>query len=326
MTFGYPWLVAGISEVPLEVTRLLAYVASNGREGVASPGDLQVLESATPNNYVRVMPGAFTCLNRFASQSNQSYMGYNDGAVSIAVPATTTAARNDLIWLKITDTGQSGGGTSAPVSVQIQPSVGAATRIQDVSGFGSQAGYTLAKLTIPSSTSVITQGMITDLRDLVNPRRGEEQFLVSLNTGNQVLKSAAFSVWPNAATWSVDIPPWAVKMQAVIFISGFKINEGGTGGANMTGSLQVKFGSDVSSDTLYNYSCPAGLGKIDAGASMVAGSFQIAKADRGTTKTMSLRGKRVSSNNDASCLSAGDGTTVVTQITFMEDTDQSWWS
>lgn len=328
MTFRVPWVISDVTEVPLEVARMLAYAATGGSQGVVGPGDLQVRSLSTPGSSVRIAPGTFIALNNFPSNDNQSYIGWNDGEITKAVTATGPATRSDLVYARIWDGGQTNGGTSGIASVEIAQGVNpSTTTLEEVNA--NIAGVALARIDMPANTSTVDQAYITDLRKLVNPRRREIVRIHNMPDSSSVqnLTSASYVTWPSQATWSVEIPDWAVRAQLVVNIAGYQIYEGATTtGASLWGKLRAGIGTLYTAATDYNYSVPAGLGKVDAGSTVIAGDLYIPAADRGTTKNMLIQGLRTSATPSSACIRTNWGTVVVMQVIFYEDPDSQFWA
>jgi hypothetical protein len=325
MTFQTPWVISDVVEVPLSVARLLAFIATAGKEGVVGPGDLQVRALGTPGSSVRIAKGAFAALNSFPSNDQQTYLGENDAEVTAAVTATGGTTRSDLVYVRINDTGQTGGGTSGPATIVVAQ--GVSPTITTLAEHNSSiAGIALARIDMPASTSIVQQSYITDLRKLVQPRRADIMRIANLPNGasQQTLTSTSFVNWPSEAAWQIDIPSWAVRAQVIGHIAGYQIVEG-TSPANVWGGLRVQMGTLFSATTEYNHSAPSGAGKIDAAASMVAADFYIPKADRGTkNRNLRLEGKRDGGTANTN-IRAAWGTVVTIQVVFYESPDDQYW-
>lgn len=170
MTWQEAWVTAGVTEVPLDVARAVAYVGVSGREGVVGHSDLLVSPTGTPSAAITVAPGVFVTTSRFLGAAYESYIGRNvSGAVTTAVSNTSATSRTDLVYAHITDPGQAGQpATAAPVETRIITGVSAGiTRLQDVPGYANQSGYALARITRPANTTTVQASHITDLRELL---------------------------------------------------------------------------------------------------------------------------------------------------------------
>ena len=160
-----PWAVDGAKHSGA-VSRTLAYASTNGAEGVIGPGDLAVLATQTPSNQVRVMPGGAAIRNRAASGGQQTYTARNVSQTLVTVePTGSSGGRTDYVWAHIVDPEYSGQVPENPLEAQyffITASAGQPP---------GNGWYRLARINIPANTATITQAMITDLRQVANPRQ-----------------------------------------------------------------------------------------------------------------------------------------------------------
>lgn len=320
MTWQTPWVISGVTEVPLDVARVMAYAATGGAEGVIGAADLEVRQLATAGGSIRVLGGAFVALNRYASGSSQSYIGYNVGEATVAVsPNTGSTTRYDLVYAHITDPGQSGGGsTAAPVETRIiQSGVTVnTTQLNQVAGYANTAGYALARLAIPANTSAITQAMITDLRGVAQARRQTEVLVTNLTGATSNQASGTWNLFPNQATWDVTIPSWATRMSVVAQVQGIEIT--GTSGQGFAGKFRVKAASQLSPETEFNLAITSGT--KDTAGTLVAGDLPVTKATRGTSQVFRLEAIK---SSGAAELKANAGTVIVLQVTFYVATEST---
>ncbi len=166
-----PWMV-GDGAAHSEVTgRVLAHVATGGRQGVTKAGDLKVSAPSTPTGKVSVVNGSASILNTYEADSNQSYTARNNGPVDVTVSPTSGTARSDMLVLRIDD--PNFGGTP-----RADKAVGPYAMFAIISNVGSTATQApgsvsfpcipLARIDIPVGTSAITNAMIVDLRKTVD--------------------------------------------------------------------------------------------------------------------------------------------------------------
>lgn len=325
MTFQVPWVISDVTEVPLEAARLVAYAATGGKQGVVGPGDLLVRALGTPGSSVRIALGAFAALNNYPSNTSQSYMGWNDGEVTKAISSTGGSARSDLIYVRVWDGGQTGGGTSGIATVEVEQDVDpATTTLSQIDA--NIAGVELARVDMPSSTSTVQQAYITDLRTLVLPRQTQIVRMGNLDTGASLeqLTATSYTLWPSVATFSVTIPPWAIRAQIICNIAGYQIYDPDGGGGNVFGDFRVSLGSLTTSNTVYNMSIPPEGGQTDVGASFVADDIAITDTLRNTVQTLKFEGKRDDGSTNTN-LRAIPGTVCVIQVTFYEAPDAAYW-
>lgn len=300
-----PWFVGGGAQHSVEVARLLAYAATGGAEGVTGSLDHRVTELPTPGASVRVGTGSATLLNRYASGTQQSYMGRSASVTDLTVPATSGSARSDFVVIRVDDP-QYGG--QAPSD----PTVGPYIRAELVSNVGAGAtalpvGVTypaiiLARIDIPASTSVIAQSMIVDLRKLVSPRRQRDIYPMLPSSTYDIASGTGMVDWIAQANQSITIPTWATTAKIIATVSGVTAKA-----ADCACSMRWTLGSYASQPT----SSTVKLG--NRVTPLAAGTVNLAADDRGTTATLKLQGQRSSGT-----LSADSWTTVLWDVEFLE--------
>lgn len=150
--------------------RQMLMAATLAQSGVIQSGDLQVSQLSTPGAGVQVAAGA-CIINGVEVTEQGSYAGYNNGIDTVSVAATGASTRYDLIIARVEDPTFAGSPWSwLPGS---QPLIYSRDISNVVAGTNTvpagTSGIPLALLTIPPSTSVITNSMITDLRSIISP-------------------------------------------------------------------------------------------------------------------------------------------------------------
>jgi hypothetical protein len=324
---GVPWFVGGGAEHSPEVARLLSYAAFGGTEGIVGSADLAVREQAVPDGTVQVLPGACSILNRASAQSYQAYAARLPSAESVAIsPTDASGPRSDLIVARVEDPYLSGEPWASPSDPKVGPYVftrvipnvpAGTTSLQEVEP--GQSGIALARVDVPISTGTITQAMIQDLRVLPNPRREDRLYVHNQSGAGADLTSTGFVTWPSGASFQVDVPDWAVRVQIVGSVGGYAI--AGTGDVgNVVGRLRARLGSIATADTTYNHTMPAGVGRWDAASTTVGDDLLIPASMRGTTQTLALEGKRVSGTTGFH-LTVNDGQVTAFQVVFYEAPD-----
>lgn len=318
MAWQIPWIISGVTEVPLDVARVMSYAATGGQEGVIGPTDLQVKSLATPGSSVTVDTGAFVALNRYAPGTTQSYIGYNVGQTTVAVPAAGVGGRVDLLAAIVVDPGQTGGGaTAGPVETRIIQNVGAnVTALNQVAGYANVAGYALARIATPASGGAITQAMITDLRALSQPRRSRVVQILNMGPGSdENTVGASWGLFPNLATWSIDIPTWATRMAVIGHVAGLEVR--GTTGNGWVGKMRAKAGaSKYTQETDVNVTVASGAKSTVS--SLIAGDMAVAPSERGTVGTFRFEAVK---NSGQGTLYAQHGTVMVLEVTFYTATE-----
>lgn len=319
MTWQVPWVISDVTEIPLEVARVLAYAATDGRAGVVEPGDLEVRALTIPGTFIRVLDGAFSAPNRFGGPGRpESYIGYNLGEDVVAAPANTTGAKiYRMVYAHILDPGQTGGGSVAgPVETRIIACGANDKRLQDVTGYANQSGIALARLEIPALTSTIQQNHIVDLRTKLRDNR--EKVVKVLNMPNGATENQASGTWnlfPNQATWTVDVPSWATRMSVIGHIDGMEIR--GSTGQGWNGKMRIKTGATTyTSPTEINV--VVAQGPKDTMGTLVADDLVVPKAERNTTQTFRFEAIK---DGGAAGLWAAWGTVMVLDLTFYDSTE-----
>lgn len=249
-----PFFVGGGAVHSPEVARTLAYAATNGAQGIVTPGDLKVSATAVPGATVQVAPGAVIVVNRAAAQTNQSYVARVSTADSVAIsPTNSSGGRTDLIVAQIEDPWLSGEPWQDPadptvgpyVFTRVIPNVPAnTTNLQDVSGYQGRTAVTLARVTIPANTATITNAMITDLRKVARPRKDRQlNAHAQVQAETQRLTSAAGQIFPSTTSgWTVDIPTWATRMLVIGTWS--QVQAAADANGTAYGRLWVQIGAD----------------------------------------------------------------------------------
>ena len=241
-----PWFIGGAAEHSAEAARNIAWNATQGRTGVANPSSLKVSQLSTAGGGVRVSPGGAAIESTYAGASQQSYTIRNDASTTVSVAANTgTGTITRYVVVRVTDPQYAGSAPSNPV-------VGPYVSFQVVSSQSStHPQLVLARLRIPPNTSTITSSMITDMRELLAPRRTEvvharPRVLADSSAGVNltVLRSAGGEYFPGGNgspnQFQVDIPAWATRM--VIDASWMGVRYASS--TNAYGRYWVEFGDE----------------------------------------------------------------------------------
>jgi hypothetical protein len=174
--FQAPLLTNGATH-PAQQFRMMIRDLARGNEGITEGDDLKVTALSTPGTSVKVSDGSGVVRGK-ANTFQGSYAVCNIGTPTVAIAATGGSPRSDMVVLRVLDPEYEG--TLNPAVDQIE----FFDIVSNVSSTATQvpAGYTaipLARIDIPASTSVITNAMITDLRQCANPRRQRDIYIVS---------------------------------------------------------------------------------------------------------------------------------------------------
>lgn len=221
-----PFVIGGDAEHGPSVFRQLAYLATNGNEGVVGPGDLKVTALSVPGAGVQVAAGGASILNRVSSQEAYTARNPNADTTSVKIAATgSSGGRSYLVILRV-DNPYIDGNAQAPADPVKGPYdyfdviagvPAGTTRLQDIAQYAGVSAITLARIDLPASTGTVTNAMITDLRVLANPH---ETTIVSANLGTvsgtmNTVNDQAFPPYQP----TIEVPRWATHARIDLVIS-----------------------------------------------------------------------------------------------------------
>lgn len=221
-----PWFVGGGAQHSPEVARLLAYAATNGAEGIVTPGDLKVTATLVPGGTVNIAPGDCLIRNRAQGGQSQTYVGRNPIEDNVPISPTGANTRSDLIIAQIEDPFLPGEPWQDPEDVtagpyvftRVIPNVPSWTkRVQEVAGFEGRTAITLARVDIPASTSTITDAMITDLRKVALPRQHRQLYASSIAVARDLTNTGSYAKWLTDEV-AIEIPEWATTCMITGYI------------------------------------------------------------------------------------------------------------
>ncbi|MFG2276781.1 hypothetical protein ACGFNY_44360 [Streptomyces chartreusis] len=289
--------------------RMLVRDLANGAEGITQGDDLKVTQRSTPGGGVLVGDGSAVVRGR-ANTFQGSYAACNIGAVDVPIAATGGSARSDMVILRIEDPEYEG--TLDPETDEIayfdviSNVSSSATAIPD-----SRTAIPLARIDIPSSTSTITNAMVTDLRQVANPRRRRSVFTQSpssLSTG--IGSSTSYSYFSTAAGVNVAVPDWATKVIIKIDVSPVRYDLG-----NFWGRIGATYGSSLATqDITLDDNQGSGARRIPA---IIADTLTVPSAYRGTTQLLRVRASAMETGQ-AGRIYVDSGTTFAYDVQFEE--------
>lgn len=237
--FQAPLLTDGATQ-PAQQFRMMIRDLARGSQGITEATDLKVTASSpTPNGSVSIGDGSGIVRSQ-ANTFGGSYSVCNVGAASVDIAPTGGTPRSDMVVLRVLDPEYEG---------DLDPATDPIMFFDVVSNVSSTAttvpaGYTaipLARIDLPASTAVITAGMITDLRQMANPRRQRQQSTFSPTSASTVQgTSAVFTYWSTVPGWTVAIPAWATT--AIIRVDAGQVTY--TTG-NIVAALRLTFGASL---------------------------------------------------------------------------------
>ncbi len=223
MTLQPPMMVRG-ADHSARAMRLMIRDLARGRQGIAESEDLKVQPLPTPGPGVRVGDGS--ALIHGARPWQGTYTQSNIGDAEVTVSPTGPLARTDLIVLRIEDPEWEGERDPRTQEIGyfhvVEAVAGDASAVPD-----GMTGIALARITLPRNTAAITADMITDLRQIANPRT--ERLLRTVHptaTETVPAKHGQWAAWPKEAAWDLDIPTWATRATIVVTLSGLRAEAG----------------------------------------------------------------------------------------------------
>ncbi|WP_432190839.1 hypothetical protein [Streptomyces sp. bgisy027] len=305
MTLQPPMMVRG-ADHSARAMRLMIRDLARGRQGVAEGEDLKVRPLEPPGPGIRVGDGS--ALIHGARPWQGAYTQSNIGDARVDVEPTGPFARTDLIVLRIEDPEWEG---------ERDPHTQEIGYFHVVKGVAHDAtavpadmtGLVLARIALPRNTAAITSGMITDLRQLANPRT--ERILRTVHptqTEEVPVKHGQWAAWPQEAAWDLDVPAWATTATVVVTLSGLRSEAG-----SVYAELRTRLGERAAAPTVVD---DDGTTTRRSGATL-ADTLAVPPAYRGTRQRLAVEINQNDKYGDGK-LAVAKGTTAVLDIAFTE--------
>lgn len=248
-----PWFVGSGAKHSAATARNLAWNATGGKTGIATPDSLLVRALSTPGGAVEVMPGGAVVESTYQGALQQSYTVRNAEAAQVSVDLNSSDAKvSDYIYIIIEDPTYAG---DDPPSVAEGPY----NRFVAGASQGTHPSIGLAKIVQPPHTTAITNEMIEDIRVLANPRReeivfGRPRITADSEAGTTLnrMTDDGGEYFPGGSgspnLFEVDVPVWAnrVMIDAQWMAVRYEAN------TNPYGSYWVEFGDEYRSHTWPN--------------------------------------------------------------------------
>jgi hypothetical protein len=291
---------------PARAMRLLIRDLARGRKGVAEAADLKVRSLDTPGPAVRVGEGSAVIDGALPWQG--AYAQANVGDTLVPVPPTGPFARTDLLVLRIEDP-EYEGNRKPGEDIGYFELIHGVDPQQTTMPRGMTA-IPLARITLPRNTAAVTAEMISDLRQLANPRH-ERIMHTARPTRTEELpgEHGQWTTWPTPAGWDLDVPTWATHTTTVITLAGLGIDNGNVY-AQFRTTLGEEHGDEVALDD--------GQGRMVRPAVVVlADTFALPSTYRGTLRRLSVQ----TNQNDQygrGELTVRTGTAIVADVEFTE--------
>jgi len=295
--------------------RTVAYASTSGMAGIVTPESMKVTANGAA---VSIGPGAAVIPTRYvASPAYNSYVVTADASESLAIPATGSGGGATRYIIARIDDPEYGGQGDAQ---------GIFWRYEQVSSITNLAYpfIALARINQPASTTTITAGMITDLRQVATPRVKPELRVLNLPVGvtDRLTNTTPYpggQTFPQAATdaWGpIDIPTWATRVKIVMTWSSLKVPPG-----NVTGHLWVQIGLNTDPDKIVTQASAydtLGLSQYSRDTIVHADEVLLPPAVRGTSKRFYPRGAVSSASAGSPQLEVASTTAMILQLEFLE--------
>lgn len=316
-----PWAVDGAKH-SAAVARTLAYASTSGAEGIVEPADLHVRATQTPSGSVRVAPGGIAILNRAPNGGQQTYTARNVSETLVEVqPTGSGGGRTDYVWAHIVDPEYGGQFPENPQTAQYFFLTASAAQPE------GNGWYRLARIDIPASTATITQDMITDLREVANPRTLDvwrPRALLS-GEGEWANVTTADGEWfPNqGGEQSIYIPEWATRVQIAATWMSVRYESGRNG----YGEMWVEFGPYLRPSTRkystqrYMYDTAGPVANTYRTNWIVEDDRAVPADVRGTTQAFIMKANKNPSSDTAASLDGMSGVSL--KVRFLEVADPS---
>lgn len=232
MTFNNAAYAIDGARTPAAAAREAVYTTGGGQSGVSQPADLRVTATSPNGPTLRINSGSAAVLNGYQTNPDQAYTISNPGphiTAEVDMPPAVPQTAYYLVCVVVGDpefdqTGHpfmpsemdpEAAATFQYVRPVILPCTSTTTTFEQLGK--SYPGIALARLAIPANTTIITTGMITDVRVLAQPRQKRE-VKVGVALTNE-LESGGFEDFLGF-TPMVRVPEWATRAIFIAHISG----------------------------------------------------------------------------------------------------------
>lgn len=319
------------------VLRAMVELVSEGQEGVRGSDHLAVKALSTPGGSVTVAPGVYSVRNTAAGGVYENYVGkvLENEPVDVS-PTDSSGPRTDLVILRIENPYVAGTGTWAePASpadgpyAHVRVIEGVPANTQTVRGVnGTWSAITLARITRPASTGIVTQAHITDLRSMIDltverivvinnpapepPPVAQQVWTESTPISNNNQLPATQTNWtnfPDQASWQVPVPSWALGMDVMGFLNPTVSND-------VYGQFRILVDGQSTNavPVEFNVNFPSGIGDIRE-IFMLGGTVLLPASVRGRVVNMRLQTRMLDAFHPGKLI-CEQGTRVNLQLNF----------
>ncbi|WP_405908752.1 hypothetical protein OG742_30580 [Streptomyces sp. NBC_00828] len=291
---------------PARAFRMMVRDLASGNQGVTEGNDLKVREWSTPGAGVRVGDGS--AVVRGAAWGQGSYTQYNVGDAIVPIAPTGSAARSDLICLRVEDPEYEGNRDPAADEIGYFHVVSGVSATAKAVPSGMTA-IPLARLDIPANTATITDALIVDLRAIANPRRDRKLYTAFPGSLSELKYSDdKWHSWPTAAKWSIPVPAWATNAKIVTTIAGLRLTR-----ADVYARMQHVLGTLQGQDTAIDDDQGTGTRRNTI---VIADNITVTAGIRGTTQTLYVQ--TYMSKSETGDLAVDAATSIIADVEFTE--------
>lgn len=304
-----PLLTSG-AEHSAQTFRMMLRDLSRGSEGVTEGNDLKVTQLGTPGASVQIGDGSGVIKGRYSTWQGH-YTAYNIGTDTKAISATGASGRTDMLVLRVLDPAYEGSLNPASDQICFFDIVSNVSSTATSPPAGMSA-IPLARITLPASTSTITDSMITDLRKIANPRRETGLYTESPASLSTFIggTSGTFSNFSTASGWSISVPYWATQMKVNLQVGQLRYDTN-----NFFGYLRATFGSSL---TMQQVALDDNQGTGVRRSTVVAGdTLAIPSNYRWTSQTLRVQAAGGATNGGGKVY-VDASTTLIANIEFIE--------
>lgn len=312
------WFVDGGADLNGNFMRSALQAACLGAQGVVGALDC-IVSQTTPSASAGVLiaGGSVIVLGQEIGLQG-TYFSQNVGTdATLTLASTGGSPRSDLIVVRAEDPTFSGSPWGGPASGQILfPRVISGVSSGATTAPGGISAIALARVDIPASTSVITNAMIHDLRQVAVPQQSQgilAQAGPGVSSGSGTTSTPV--QWPTGAIWSVPIPPWATVMSAQWTVC--EVLWGGTN--NVRGFVYPVIGASVTAPSVTFTQPLVSFASTESGARHTligGGTVAIPAGLRNTTQTVQMAQK--TDGTQIGTLAFTEGSFVTLDYTFAE--------
>ncbi|MFF7586759.1 hypothetical protein ACFZCK_04600 [Kitasatospora purpeofusca] len=301
-----PLMVTGGTH-PARALRMMIRDLSRGSQGVTEGGDLRVRSTATPGPGVRVGNGS--AIVRGWTWGQGSYTQYNSGDQAVPIAPTGGTGRTDLLCLRVEDPEYEGSRKPATEDIgyfHVLPGV-SATASAPPPGMTAIA---LARITQPPNCATITDAMITDLRQVANPRRERRVRTIGGFGYSSIPEGATWQDWPASvgAQVGIDIPYWATEADVVTALHGLRVS------ASVNVAFRNVFGGGPGSDAYLDTDAMTFMSRADI---TIVDHYLFRPEQRGTTQTLAVQSIRLDPDGN---VDVNGSTSMHVDVDFVEGT------